>query len=433
MMSIVGLSLKNLSRQRKRSFLLGSAIAFGIMIITLINGTTGGFIESAGDNFAHLLAGHVFIEGWEIGTNGRSMPVLGDTDVLLRAVERIPYRSVHLRSGFMGKLIFEGVTLTLRVEGVRWEEETSLRERLALRDGSWDGVDDPRAIVISDGTAESLGAGVGDMILVQLETIAGQQNVGEFVVAAVTFDPGLLSTVSAYAAVETVNELLDLPKGGYMKMSVMLRDVRTMEQHAERLTEDLRSEGFELFPRKRPTLGLGLFDTEQPDGDWEGVRYRISTLGDYLSQLARVVDILNLLGWGILALLLVIIMVGITNTYRMIMHERTREIGTMRALGMQRADVRRLFLLEAGFLGLAGAAAGMAAAFAVMGSVSLVRFGLDTPLFLFLDGGRMRFALPPGQVVMNIGFVVILCMAGAAAPASRAAGLEPGAALRKTF
>ena len=56
---------------------------------------------------------------------------------------------------------------------------------------------------------------------------------------------------------------------------------------------------------------------------------------------------LKTIGLVIFFILLVITMVGITNTFRMILIERTKEIGTMRAFGMQRHVVRNVFLMEA--------------------------------------------------------------------------------------
>ena len=51
-------------------------------------------------------------------------------------------------------------------------------------------------------------------------------------------------------------------------------------------------------------------------------------------------------------LMLAIITLGIGNTYRVMVHERVREFGTMRALGMQREGVLRLILTEALLLGV---------------------------------------------------------------------------------
>ena len=73
---------------------------------------------------------------------------------------------------------------------------------------------------------------------------------------------------------------------------------------------------------------------------WEGTRYSIITLNDMMDQVMSMVSLLDTIGLVIFIILLVITMVGITNTFRMIMLERTREIGTIRAIGMQRKSVR---------------------------------------------------------------------------------------------
>ena len=53
-----------------------------------------------------------------------------------------------------------------------------------------------------------------------------------------------------------------------------------------------------------------------------------------------------------------IIVIGIMNTMWIAIRERTREIGTLRAIGMQRRGVLRMFLLESLMLGLFGTIAG---------------------------------------------------------------------------
>ncbi len=57
------IAARNLTRQKKRSVFLGIAIAFSIMIVTVINGFSGAFIRNVSENFAYLMAGHVFVQG----------------------------------------------------------------------------------------------------------------------------------------------------------------------------------------------------------------------------------------------------------------------------------------------------------------------------------------------------------------------------------
>ena len=93
-----------------------------------------------------------------------------------------------------------------------------------------------------------------------------------------------------------------------------------------------------------------------------------------MEPVEAVVTVIDAISLGIFLVLLLIIMVGITNTFRMVLIERVKEIGTMRAFGMQQNTVKAIFLLEALFLGLFGGLAGLVGASLVMVVLSFVSF-----------------------------------------------------------
>jgi putative ABC transport system permease protein len=67
--------------------------------------------------------------------------------------------------------------------------------------------------------------------------------------------------------------------------------------------------------------------------------------------------------FGFMAVLIgAIVLFTVGNTMSMAVMERTTEIGTLRAIGLRRSGIRRLFVCEALLLGLIGAVAGLAAA-----------------------------------------------------------------------
>jgi putative ABC transport system permease protein len=165
---------------------------------------------------------------------------------------------------------------------------------------------------------------------------------------------------------------------------------------------------------------------------WEGVRYRVTTLNDMLASVKQIVNVLNGVSLGVLVVLFLIIMVGILNTFRMTMYERIREIGTMRAMGMQQPQVRNMFLLEALFLALGGTVAGLALAALAMGVISLFDLGVNSPLFILLRNGHLSFRVPLLQAVRNLAIIAVLTLVAAWLPARTAARLLPAQALRTT-
>jgi putative ABC transport system permease protein len=122
--------------------------------------------------------------------------------------------------------------------------------------------------------------------------------------------------------------------------------------------------------------------------------------------------------------------VGIVNSMLMSVHERTREIGTVRALGMRRSMVVRLFVLEGLALGVVAAAAGIA-----LGASGVLYYAargipMDTMTLAWVAGGDHLF---PVLTVTNVAraalAIAFLSTAAAVYPALTASRLEPREAL----
>jgi putative ABC transport system permease protein len=444
-------AIRNLGRQKRRSFLLGGAIAFGILIVTFVNGFAGGLAANLEQNFSQLLGGEIFIQGVEKRASGQRVELVNDDAALVAAItdSRIPVRSITKNSTFIGTFFFHNNSAVQAVVGVDFTASSPLRSRLSLAEGSFDGMADPAGIIIGRQTAQRLKAQAGDTVLVQLRTITGQMNIAEFHVAAVSHDPGLSVSFAAYANRAYVNAQENLPPDAYQQLGILLRNPGETDAAAAELSRALSESVMLLPPLPKATGGTMMGSmlrqhNENPmgammadlmkqagEGSYQGTRYRLSTIDDILGrlQLPQVIGAINGISFAILVILFLIIVVGVINTFRIILNERTREIGTMRALGMQRSGVRALLLLEALFLFLGGAAAGLIGAGVLMTLVSLASFAPNTPAFLMLRSGHPSFIVLPAQIVLPLVVVGIITMLGAWLPARRAARLRPVDAL----
>src|SRR5664279_558465 len=132
-----------------------------------------------------------------------------------------------------------------------------------------------------------------------------------------------------------------------------------------------------------------------------------------------------LLGFGLLALLVGTFI--IYNTFSMIVAQRQRELALLRAIGANRAQIRRSVLFEAGVIGVLGSALGLAAG-----------IGLAYGLRAVLDA--LNLGLPSGGLVLGTRTVLVSLVLGTAVtllaartPARRAAKIAPVAAMREEF
>lgn len=431
-MTILRIAARNLNRQKKRSILLGGAIAFGVLVITLVNGFAGGFVVNIRSNVSHFFAGHLFIQGYEKTASGRLVQLVRDDRALRRilAAAELPAASIARRSELNAALIFAGESVRQQVVGVDWEEAGALRERLVLRAGSLEQLLAERtAVVLNETVAEQLDAAVGDTILVQSQTATGQQNVGEFLLAATTVDAGAFSGISAYAHRSYINELLDIAPDAYLTLGIMLQDMGAINAEAERLYAALEEE-LNLVPRFSGQEGFREVRRELLQTEWEGTRYQLSTMNDFLAGVNNVARTLVIVGVVVALILFLIVAVGITNTFRMVVYERTREIGTMRALGVQRRQARALFLTEAVLLAMGATVVGLLLAGAGRLLLQSIDWGTDTPFFFFLDNGRLSFPVDPLFLAGYLAAVVAVTVIAALFPANRAARQDPAAALR---
>ncbi|HEV7951766.1 MAG TPA: ABC transporter permease [Candidatus Saccharimonadales bacterium] len=152
--------------------------------------------------------------------------------------------------------------------------------------------------------------------------------------------------------------------------------------------------------------------------------YDAQTAEDAMSFLFQFINVLQgiLLGFGALAVLTSIF--GIINTQYISVLERTQQIGLMKALGMRRRDVGRLFRYEAAWVGFLGGAIGAGAA--VLAGVIANPYISDA---LNLGQTSLLIFQPLAIAGVVVGLMIVSVTAGIL-PARKAAKLDPIEALR---
>ncbi|MET9973413.1 ABC transporter permease, partial [Streptomyces sp. NPDC006356] len=142
----------------------------------------------------------------------------------------------------------------------------------------------------------------------------------------------------------------------------------------------------------------------------------VQTRDEYAQASAGGIDMMLTLVYALLALAVLIALLGIANTLTLAIHERTRELGLLRAVGQTRPQLRAMVRWESVLV----------AAFGTVGGLALGAF-LGWVLVKASDGASdsaFAFALPPLQLLL---VALVGVTAGALAglrPARRAARLD---------
>jgi ABC-type lipoprotein release transport system permease subunit len=139
--------------------------------------------------------------------------------------------------------------------------------------------------------------------------------------------------------------------------------------------------------------------------------------------------VLDVLKFVLLTILVAIVVTGIMNTMWIAIRERTREIGTLRAIGMQRWGVLRLFVFESFQMGIIGTTAGVAGGSIIAGLVNWANIRVPLGVQLFLMSDRLHLALHTDSIVGAAALVTVITTLAALYPAYRAARLPPVSAM----
>lgn len=164
---------------------------------------------------------------------------------------------------------------------------------------------------------------------------------------------------------------------------------------------------------------------------WKGTTLDVMSMYESASMVLQMEGVLNLITFSAVLILFFIILVGVVNTLRMTIRERTREIGTMRAIGMRKADVRNSFITETFFLTLISSIVGVIAAFIVMFLLSQIKFETaGNSLAIILKNGKLHFLPTMDAILFNVGLIHVIALITAFFPARKAANMPPTDALR---
>ena len=155
--------------------------------------------------------------------------------------------------------------------------------------------------------------------------------------------------------------------------------------------------------------------------------FLVSSLSDTIDQANKIFRIVQIVLFAFGFVALFVSAIGMFNTMTIALLEKTNEIGIMRSIGITGKDIKRVFLMEAGIMGLLGGVGGAAVAFI---SGQLVNIGLNI-LASNLGGKAIDlFYSPMPFILLVIFFSAVVGLVTGIYPSYRASRINPLEALR---
>jgi len=151
--------------------------------------------------------------------------------------------------------------------------------------------------------------------------------------------------------------------------------------------------------------------------------FEIETAEQLIQSFKKILNVVQIVLIGIAGISLIVGGIGIMNTMYTSVLERTKEIGIMKAIGARNSDVLEIFLIESGFLGMAGGTLGVLLGVSLSKGVAFIgKQALGTDL--------LQASFPWYLIVGALLFSFLIGTLSGVLPARQAAHLKPVDALR---
>lgn len=382
-MVFLQIAWSNLLRNRRRTIVTLCAMFIGIAVMVFTNGFNAGMAQQWGNSLINEQDSHLQIhhkDFYTYGISDRQLVLMNDPAALIAELRQNPHVvAVMPRISLVGLMgteeqstAFYGAMSDLAtLNAVLPDHANQVVKGQALS------ADDPNGVLVGQALAQRLGLGIGDDIVLLSTTIYGDQS------SALVHIRGLVQLKNDLDAENTLlvgglsdeirTDLLDITAEA-TELLVRLDDTKNTRDVTAWINQRFAARG-------APWLAKPWYDEE---------RFRFLT------------GIFGGIGIVVTIILSLIVSFIISNTLLMAIFERIREVGSMRALGMENGQVYRLLYLEylllAGLGGLIGLAAGCVLIFIAQRTGVSISDGIFTGVRPVLAWSNlvMSFCVPLG-------------------------------------
>ncbi len=388
MKNLFKLALRGLMRNRRRSLVTLLAIAFGFSAIALFAGYTHNVYSGLARQSIHgELLGHLTLSKRGMRKEGKLDPeryllTAVEVETVTKLLKDEPHVEMVSPRLALSGLVSNGRASTIFIaEGIEPAAVVRLRQGALTEQEKKSGMfenmrmrldpEHPEVASLSEGLVELLHLSVGGQAAVLVNTLTGQANALDITLGK-SFNTGNAGTNDKFAFMSLVLARLLLDAEGRAdRLTILLDDVNNTEMMRDRLLAKLNGAGLDVEIRT-----------------WQD-------LSDFYTQVHGMFDMI--FGF-IFSIVLTVVVMSVANSMGMTVVERTREIGTLRAIGLKRSGVVRLFTMESMLLTLIGCVTGLILTLGVRWGINVANISYvppnspgRVPLLVDMDTGRTIF------------------------------------------
>ncbi len=281
---------------------------------------------------------------------------------------------------------FEGTGVRQRViKGVDFEKEKELFSSWNYVDGNAEGLKGTNGVLLSEPISKSLGVKAGDSItFLYKNPWNGQINTAEIIVKGIFRDSSLFGMYTSYMDMDFLNKVCSLATGSTNRIVLFFRDGSPSEKQIIDWQQQLEQkfQMYELTDNKQKFYD-NLWSLPMPT-------YALIKLSANLQDVQILIDAMKLIAAFIIIMLVIIIVAGVSSTFRVIVMKRINEIGIYKAIGMKRYKIGGMLLYETGLLVCIGCILGFLLSLLLSFIAGFVNLSFIPAFDIFLTNGVLK-------------------------------------------
>lgn len=397
---------RNVWRNRKRSIVVISAVALGIWALVFTVAFMNGFVTGYLDNAISAQYSHIQLHHPSFMVNREAQYAIGNSDAISRKLDTtVGIQAITERTLIAGMVASSKTAVGVSLVGIIPEREAAVtRLDSILTEGTYFTTSTRNPILISTKLAEKLGVKTRSKIVVTFQNSTGDiTSVAFRIVGIFRSKSPAVNEGMVYVRASDLNALLLNATPAVHEIAVVLKNPQELSSSLQHIRTIAPALQVESWRELAPELDLMV---EQ------------SSINQYV----------------LLGIIMIALVFSIVNTMLMAVLERVRELGMLMAIGMNKAKVFAMMVVETLLLSVIGAPFGLLLGY---GSVAyLSHTGLD--LSAYSEGlaswGYSNVIYPSIATTSYAIFAIgVLCttLLGALYPAFKAIRLKPVEAIRK--
>ena len=417
------MGLRSLVYRRKQYVSLFLVCLFGVGVSLFCLYSVNGMLRALEDKARIYYGGDLqFIGGW-----GMDQPV-SNTELLK---EFFPENTViSERYDFdadYAAFYFEGTGVRQRViKGVNFEKEKKLFANFNYVEGSADDIYGTNGVLLSEPIAKMLEVHAGDEVTFMLRNGAWQINTVTMVVKGIFRDSSLFGMYTSYMDRALLCNAYGYSSDYCNRICLMLPDgtpsKKEIENYQNKLSEKFNM--YHLVEDKQEYYDNCLYTENQP--------YALIKLSANLQEIQIIIDAMKAIVAFVILMLLIIIVTGVSSTFRVIAMKRINEIGIYKAIGMKRIKIYGMLLAETLLLIAAGCIAGFIFSSLLTGIIGLINFSFIPAFDIFLINGKMKGIISVSYFIFISAVVLVTTLAAVMFAVKKSVSVTPCQALSVT-